>query len=217
VVTVLRFTRLAVAVLIVVALVAQFRWSSDNRPTFTAGNFFSYFTVQSNILLAVTFVALVVRPTLAQRLPFLTLRGIATLDVIVTGLVYTLLLAPSSADVDVTLKWVDFVLHTLAPIAGLVDWLVDAPHRRIPLRTVAIWLAYAVVWLGYTMIRGAATDWYPYPFLDPDEESVGSIIVTCLAITAVFVVLSAGLCWWSARRAPDAGLSLSTRAATTEL
>jgi hypothetical protein len=216
VVSVLRFTRLAVAVLVVVALFAQFRWSSDNRPTFTAGNFFSYFTVQSNILLAVTFVALVVRPTLAQHVPFLTLRGIATLNIIVTGLVYTLLLAPSSADVDVTLKWVDFVLHTLAPIAGLVDWLVDPPHRRIPLRTVAIWLAYAVVWLGYTMIRGAATDWYPYPFLDPDEESVGSIIVTCLAITAVFVVLSAGLCWWSARRAPAAGLSLSTRAATSE-
>jgi hypothetical protein len=209
VVTVLRFTRLAVAVLIVAALVAQFRWSSDNRPTFTAGNFFSYFTVQSNILLAVSFVALVVRPALAKHVPFLALRGISTLNIIVTGLVYALLLAPSSADVDVTLQWVDVVLHTLAPIAGLADWLVDPPRRRIPLRTVAIWLSYAVVWLGYTMIRGAATEWYPYPFLGPDEESVGSIVVTCLAITAVFVVLSAGLCWWSARRAPDAGRLLA--------
>jgi hypothetical protein len=54
----------------------------------------------------------------------------------------------------------------------------------------------------YTLIRGAITDWYPYPFLDPDLERVGSIIATCLAITAVFVVVAAFLWWWSGRRRP---------------
>jgi hypothetical protein len=198
--SVLRVTRVATAVLIVVALGWQFRWSTDNSPTFTAGNFFSYFTVLSNVLLTVTFVALALRPALAQHVPFLTLRGTATLGVIVTGLVYAVLLAPASADVDVTLRWVDFVLHTLAPIVGLLDWLVDRPLRRIPRSTVASWLVFPVVWLVYTLIRGSVTDWYPYPFLDPDLESVGSIFTTCLAITALFVVLAAGLSWWSSGR-----------------
>jgi hypothetical protein len=197
---VLRITRVTTALLIIGALGWQFRWSTDNSPTFTAGNFFSYFTVLSNVLLAVTFVALAIRPALSQLLPFLTLRGIATLGIMVTGLVYAVLLAPESADVDVSLRWVDFVVHTLAPLVGLVDWLVDRPRGRPPLVTVASWLAFPVVWLVYTMIRGALTDWYPYPFLDPDEESVGSIITTCLVITAIFVVLAAGLSWWSARR-----------------
>jgi hypothetical protein len=197
---VLRITRLTVALLIVVALGWQFRWSTDNSPMFTAGNFFSYFTVLSNVLLAVTLVALAIRPALAHRVPFLTLRGIATLGIIVTGLVYAVLLAPASADVDVSLRWVDFVVHTLAPIVGLADWLVDRPQGRVPLATAVSWLAFPVVWLVYTMIRGAVTDWYPYPFLDPDQETVGTIIVTCLAITALFVALAAGLYWWSGRR-----------------
>jgi hypothetical protein len=49
------------------------------------------------------------------------------------------------------------------------------------------------------------TDWCPVPFLDPDVESAGSIIVTCLVITAVFAVLAAGLHWWSGRRPSSAG------------
>jgi hypothetical protein len=200
--TVLRISRVTVALLIVGALGWQFRWSADNSPTFSAANFFSYFTVLSNVLLAVTFVALAVRPALSQHVPFLTLRGIATLGIIVTGLVYAILLAPVSADVDVTLRWVNFVVHTLAPLVGLVDWLVDPPSGRPPWVTMASWLAFPVVWLVYTTIRGAVTDWYPYPFLDPGEESVGSIVATCLVITALFVILATGLSWWSGRREP---------------
>jgi hypothetical protein len=187
-------------VLIVVALAWQFRWSTENSATFTAGNFFSYFTVLSNILLTVCFVALALRPTLARHVRFLTLRGTATVAIVMTGLVYAVLLAPASADVDVSLRWVDFVIHTLAPIVGLADWLVDRPPGRIALATSASWLVFPVVWLVYTMIRGAVTGWYPYPFLDPDRESVGSIVATCLVITAVFVVLAAGLSWWAGRR-----------------
>jgi hypothetical protein len=198
--TALRITRIATSALIVAALTWQFRWSTDHSPTFTAGNFFSYFTVVSNTLLVITFVALAIRPSLAYELRFLTVRGIATISITMTGLVYAVLLAPSSADVDVSLRWVDSIVHTLAPVVGLVDWLVDRPRRRLPLWIVLTWLAFPVAWLAYTLIRGAATDWYPYPFLDPDLESIASIVVTCLVITAVFAMVAAGLSWWSGRQ-----------------
>jgi hypothetical protein len=195
--TALRITRVTTAVLIVVALTWQFRWSTDNSPTFTPGNFFSYFTVVSNVVLVFTFVALAIRPRLAYDLPFVSLRGIATMSITITGLVYAVLLAPVSADVDVSLRWVDFTVHTLAPFVGIADWLLDPPRRRLPLVTIVGWLAFPVGWLAYTLIRGAATGWYPYPFLDPDLESFGSIVTTCLLITAVFVIVAAGLAWWS--------------------
>jgi hypothetical protein len=197
---VLRVARVSAAALIIGALGWQFRWSTENSSTFTAGNFLSYFTVQSNILLAVTLVALAIRPPLARHVPFLTMRGMATLAIIVTGLVYAVLLAPASADVDVSLRAVDFVVHTLAPIVGLVDWLVDPPRPRPPLATVMSWLAFPILWLVYTLTRGALTGWYPYPFLDPDLESAGSIIATCLTITALFGVLAAAISWRSGRR-----------------
>jgi hypothetical protein len=100
----------------------------------------------------------------------------------------------------VTLRWVDFSVHTVAPIVGLADWLVDRPGQRPAPATVLSWLAFPVGWLVYTLIRGAVTGWYPYPVLDPNQESAGSIIATCLVITAVFAVLAAGLYWWSGRR-----------------
>jgi hypothetical protein len=204
--TALRIVRLATSALIVAALTWQFRWSTDNSPAFTAGNFFSYFTVVSNVVLVITLVALAIRPALASELPFLTLRGIATISITITGLVYAVLLAPTSADVDVSLRWVDFTVHTVAPVVGLADWLVDRPGRRPPFWTVLSWLAFPVVWLAYTLIRGAVTGWYPYPFLDPDLESVGSIVATCVVITAVFVIVAAGLFWWSGRRPRPAGV-----------
>lgn len=203
--TVLRISRVFTAVLIVLALGWQFRWSTDNSEAFTAGNFFSYFTVVSNLLVVIVFASLAARPGLAHDVRFLTPRGFATLGISLTGLVYAVLLAPTSADVDVSLRWVDFIVHTLAPLVGLADWIVDRPRVRPPLATAASWLAFPIVWLLYTIIRGAVTDWYPYPFLDPDLESVGSIVITCVAITVVFVVMAAGLWWWSGRRQALAG------------
>lgn len=184
----------------VVAIVAQYDHSSG-RPTFSAANFFSYFTVISNVLLTVVLVALVARPLLRDAAGFGLLRGAATLGIIATGLVYAVLLAPASADVDVTLRWVDLVLHTVAPVFGLVDWLVDPPRRRPATTAMLGWLLLPVVWLPYTMVRGPIVDWYPYPFLDPDEESVASIVVTCVGIAVVFLLLAAALRWWSTRRA----------------
>ena len=58
------------------------------------------------------------------------------------------------------------------------------------------------MWLVYTMIRGPIADWYPYPFLDPDLESAGSIVVTCLGIVVAFVAVAAFLRWVAADR-PD--------------
>lgn len=68
----------------------------------------------------------------------------------------------------------------------------------------ATWLIFPAVWLGYTMIRGPLVDWYPYPFLDANEKSVGSIVITCFGIMIVFVVIAAILRWWAGARRPSA-------------
>ena len=187
------------AAAIVVAIVAQYDHSLGGA-AFSAANFFSYFTVVSNVLFAAVLVGLVARPSLRDVDSFGTLRGTAALGIIVTGLVYAVLLAPASADVDVTLRWVDLVLHTVAPLFGLVDWVVDPPRRRPAVAAAAGWLVLADAWLAYTMIRGPIVDWYPYPFLDPQEESVGSIVLTCVGIAVVLVALAAGLRGWAGRR-----------------
>jgi hypothetical protein len=195
---VLRLVRAAMAVAIVAALVDQFLFGRD-FPTFRAVNFFSYFTVLSNVFAAVLLAALAVRPSLVANPTVSVVRGAVTLYMAVTGIVYNVLLAPAAADVSTNLEWVNVVVHMVGPVVVVLDYLVDPPPTRPTVGEAATWLIFPAVWLGYTMLRGPSADWYPYPFLDPDLESTGSIVITCVAIFAVFVALSAVLRWWAGR------------------
>jgi hypothetical protein len=111
----------------------------------------------------------------------------------VTLVVFALLLA--GTDVDVTLPWVDTVVHRIMPIAVIVDWLIDPPRHRIPVRTSLVWLAYPLVWTGYTLVRGALTGWYPYPFLDPANGGYATAAVYVVAIYVFGIALCALVAW----------------------
>ena len=185
---VLRTVRAAMAAAIVVAIVAQFIEAGDN-PRFTGTNFFSYFTILSNVGAIVVLGALALRPALVGREPFVVLRGAVTLYMAITGIVYNVLLAPAAADVSTQLEWVNSVVHVIAPVIVVIDWFLDRSPIRPTIAQAATWLIFPAVWLVYTMIRGPLAEWYPYPFLDPDLKSVGEIIVTCIGIMVAFVVV----------------------------
>lgn len=47
----------------------------------------------------------------------------------------------------------------------LLGWLLFGPRPRISWRTVAFAMIWPALWLVYTFVHGAISDWYPYPFL----------------------------------------------------
>jgi len=164
-------------------------------------SFFSYFTVLSNVGAAVVLAVLAVRPDLGTDARFVPVRGAITLYMTITFLVYNLLLAPASADVGLTANWVDLVVHVVGPLVVILDWVVDPPGQRPPGRVVAGWLVFPAVYFAYSLIRGPIVDWYPYPFLDPDEHSYLVIAVYAIVILALFVLVALALRWWAGRRA----------------
>lgn len=194
----MRVARGAMAVAIVAAIVFQLGESAD-RDTFSAVNFFSYFTILSNVSALAVLGAAAVRPALLDDDRFQAVRGAATLYMTVTGLVYAVLLAPRVSDLGLTEPWVNTVLHQVGPIVVVADWLVAPPRRKLSVGAAASWLVFPVVWLGYTFIRAAVTDWYPYPFLDPDEDGVGAVVASCIGIAVLLVALAAALRWWTGR------------------
>jgi len=127
----LRILRAAMALAIVVALTDQFFFGRD-LPTFRAVNFFSYFTLLSNIFAAVLLTALAIRPALVADRTVSILRGAVTLYMAVTGIVYNVLLAPAAADVSTNLEWVNIVVHVVGPIVVVLDYLVDPPRCARP-------------------------------------------------------------------------------------
>ena len=170
------------------------------RGTLVPGNFLSFFTIQSNLLAGVTLLLVVTRPG-SSWLSWL--RGLATLCMVVTGIVFSVLLSGLPADVLTAVPWDNVVLHYLVPVWFALDWLLAPPTPPVPFRTALLWLLYPLAYVAYSLVRGPLVGWYPYPFLDPADGGYGAVAVVSVAIAVVVVALTWLLTWWGARRAPD--------------
>lgn len=172
------------------AVVLQLSHLLLNVPGAKASNFFSYFTIESNVIAFVTLgiAAYCSWKGLSPRWLDL-LRGAATIYMTITGIVYNLLL--SDIDVNTPIPWINVVLHYTIPTIMVIDWLVDLPTTRIPLRTSMVWLAFPLLYLVYSLIRGPIVGWYPYPFLDPRNGGYGNVAVMSLAIAIGAFVFAA--------------------------
>ena len=180
--------RFCLAALIAAALYAQMRQVIHAGNSIA--NFFSFFTVQSNIIAIV-----------ALLLPNPVIRGGATVYITITGVVYNLLLRGVEAALQMTIGWVNLVLHDISPLA-LIVWLIVAPPK-LPAayaKLIPLWMSYPLAYLAYTLVRGHFTTWYPYGFLDPIRQGWGIVGAFC-ACTTVAVV---GLSWLVIFRATTA-------------
>jgi len=160
-----------------------------DRGVFNPGNFFSFFTILSNIFAAVMLLAsaaFVYRGKASRKLDFF--RGAAALYMTLTGVVFAVLLSSIDPRLLTAVPWDNTVLHYIMPVVLLVDWLVDKPSRPVKLRYAAWWLVVPVAYVAYSLIRGPIVGWYPYPFLNPQNGGYGAIFATCVGITAFTVV-----------------------------
>ena len=140
----------------------------------------SYFTIWSNIFVAIVTWSLVVRPDNDGR-AFRWLRLTSLVMIVITGLIYALVLA-ADADPQGWYVWTNLGYHYIVPWASLLGFLVFGPRPRITWDLLPKFLIIPVLWLAYTLIHGAflteppaaapATapgppqHWYPYPFID---------------------------------------------------
>ncbi|HLV90228.1 MAG TPA: Pr6Pr family membrane protein [Acidimicrobiia bacterium] len=188
--TVLALTRIAFGLLILVAMITMIRFLVDEG-SFNALNFFTFFTILSN-LLAMGVLLEGGRRMLTGTPPIPDMiRGAAVVYMTVTYIVFAVLLRGLEEELQTHLAWVDSVFHRVAPIVLMLGWVVDPPKERIPFRRALWWLAFPLIWVVFTMIRGAIDGRYPYPFLDPANGGYGIVFVYIVAITLLFVFV----CW----------------------
>lgn len=184
--------RLVFAVLTIIAITAQ-AVDLYAKGVLVPQNFFSYFTIQSNLIAIAAFLIGVAWWRTAPTPVWELVRGAAVVYMTVTFVVFALLL--SNTNVDTAIPWVNTVVHQIMPVAVIADWLIDPPRDRFPFTTTLRWLTFPLVWIAYTTIRGAIVGWYPYPFLDPANGGYGSVAVYIVAILAFGVALCAVVAW----------------------
>ncbi|MDQ6524609.1 Pr6Pr family membrane protein [Nocardioides sp. LHD-245] len=163
--------------------------------------FVAYFTIQSNLLVAVA-TTMLARDPFRDGPAFRALRLAATVGITVTGLVHFFLLRPL-LDLHGADWLADKMLHMVVPLVAVVGWFALGPRPRIDGRAIAVALGWPIAWLAATLGVATATRWVPYPFLDFREEGWGSVVVVCVGITALFAALIAGFRYADRRLAPS--------------
>ena len=188
-------SRLAFSLLTLTAVGAQL--VVHVQKGFSLVNFFSYFTNLSNLFVAVVMlVGAIHRFQRKEPKPWEDLvRGASVAGITVAGIVFSLLLR--NEDLGSLEPWVNIVIHYIMPLAAVADWLHQPPKSRLNLGQIPYWLIFPLLYLFYTVIRGAIIAWYPYPFMNPAivGGSVGvffcsgAIIVLFIGVSGIIIVL----------------------------
>jgi hypothetical protein len=150
--------------------------------------FVAYFTVQSNVLVALTAVQLARDPR-RDGTTWRAVRLAAVIGITVTGVVHFLLLRPL-LDLHGADYVADKLLHMAVPVLAVVGWAAFGPRPRIDGRAVRLALCWPLVWLALTLLVGGVSGWYPYPFLDHREDGGATgVVVSSIGITVFFLLL----------------------------
>ena len=188
----------SVAVVLAATLVAQ--CVLTHREGRSLVNTFSYFTIQSNVLVLVAAVVLAIRVDVSGRL-WRVLRLGSLTGITVTGVVYATVLAPYVHLTGWAMVY-NCVFHYAMPAAGIVGFLLVGPRLRFWARDL-VFMVWPVSWLIYTMLRGAllhpeftgfssAPSHYPYEFLDVDRVSLVEVVGSIAFLAALLVGVAVG-------------------------
>lgn len=153
-------------------------------------NYFSYFTILSNYMVAIILTALVAFPEsrIGRFASQPDVRTCVAVYITVTGVVYFLFLRHLSP--PHTLRHTaNVLLHYVVPVMYVVDWFVFVPKGTLRAKQVLIWLIFPLAYAGYTFLHGALTGFYPYPFLNVTRLGYPHVLLNCVVLTVVFALL----------------------------
>ncbi|MFV8343121.1 Pr6Pr family membrane protein [Flavobacterium sp. XS2P39] len=156
----------------------------------TIVRYFSFFTIQSNILVALCFTFLWLKPKSKWGLFFSKPKNATaiTLYIVIVGIVYNGILrflwAPTGGQ-----KVADELLHLVVPILVLVFWIAFVPKRELEFRNIVAWLIFPFVYLVYTLVRGAFFGSYPYPFIDVNLLGYKQVLLSSFYMLLAFLFI----------------------------
>lgn len=158
----------------------------------------SYFTNWSNLLVAVTMTLLWRNP--ARTGPLFNLaRNTGLLMITMTGILYTLLLAPY-----ITPRGLHVVTnlfeHYVTPLMTVGLWAWIGPRGRYGLGDTFRVFLIPVAYLVYTLGRGAVAQVYPYGFFNVVEYGYPAVLLLMVQIIVAGWVVALAFLWVERRR-----------------
>jgi len=206
----MRLWHAVIALIAAVALVTQLVLVIDKDASVV--NFFSYFTIQSNILVMIASALIALKPDRGGTV-FGILRMAGLVGITITGIIFSTVLA-GKVEFDGIAWWTDKAFHYIVPAMAVIGFVAMKPRTRLDKNS--LWfVGWAVAWLAYTLIRAEVADpvyavtsttfsKVPYDFLDVDVHGSGSVAIACAGVTVLALALATFYIWLSKRESVNA-------------
>ncbi|MFD0704433.1 Pr6Pr family membrane protein [Alloscardovia venturai] len=160
-----------------------------------------FFTHQTNILLGILFIWGGFASLLKGIQPPAWLKGMVTLNIIITGLVAWLVLPPADLSQQLYIFGipVSTMVHIITPIMATIDFIFFDEHRRFKWLDALTWLIYFPAYIAFIYIRalifhgigpGDGNSPYPYGFINLDKLGTMGVVTNCAVYLAIFFVLA---------------------------
>lgn len=113
-----------------------------------------------------------------------------TIYIMVVGLAYQVLLRHVWKPEGLQ-KLVDELLHTIIPILVIIFWYLYETKKQLRYIQIFKWLIYPLIYLLYILVRGKASGFYPYPFVNVTSLGLQNVLINSAFLMLFFLLLSA--------------------------
>ena len=81
---------------------------------------------------------------------------------------------------------VDTIEHVVTPALYAIDWVLFVPKGTIRWGSAFVWLVYPLGYAVYSLIHGAVTGFYPYPFINVGALGYDKMFLNMGVLVLVF-------------------------------
>lgn len=156
--------------------------------------YFGFFTILTNILvaLALTLPWLAPESRAGQFFDRPSVRTAILAYIIIVAVIYHYLLAKLWNPQGWQLI-ADTIEHVVTPALYVIDWVLFVPKGTVKWKSAVVWLGYPLVYAAYSLIHGAVTGFYPYPFINVSNLGYDKVLINMAVLVLVFLGLGLAL------------------------
>jgi hypothetical protein len=144
-----------------------------------------YFTILTNLLVAVAFTAVALGYAVVPWV-----LGGTMLSIVLVGAIYALLLSDIPLGNTSTAALANSLVHRITPVLVVLFWIACVPKGTLQWHDAAYWAVYPFAYLGYVLLRGYFTQRYPYPFIHVAEIGWATTLRNSTGIAIGFITAS---------------------------
>ncbi|RYE17767.1 MAG: hypothetical protein EOP45_15200 [Sphingobacteriaceae bacterium] len=152
----------------------------------------SYFTIESNLLIAISLTAILLLPKskISRFFSKISTATAIAVYIFIVSLVYNLVLRPFWHPKGVY-QTDDELLHVVVPVLYILYWGFLLPKQSLTWKQLPGWLLFPFLYLIYILIRGAFFGFYPYFFLDVKSYGYLQVIINSVVLLVLFSLFCA--------------------------